>query len=193
VDYSIFMMQVAMKVYPGNAFRSDLHELIRNAPEHATYNDKFFFYRAFSQRLLDAVSYLELGIWEYFDDTDKALSQFADWTDSLEVAREARYQPIPLQDSAYRGAPQDRYLIACFALLLQQNSPTDVTLRARCNVPADRLWKREIFAHHLKSVPLINFASVRSDLVFLLPGRDDHALTHEDLQAPHYHYLRPLT
>ncbi|WP_438043933.1 hypothetical protein [Sorangium sp. So ce128] len=90
----------------------------------------------------------------------------------------------------YRGQP--RYLSFTMAFLLVQGSPADRMLRTVCGIPKDGLWRRDMFGHILQNLGHVSFASVKSDVIYLIPRDKGWALTVEDLTDPKFHYLRKI-
>ena len=78
------------------------------------------------------------------------------------------------------------------AFLLVQGTPADRQLQGRCNIPQGQLWQRGVFERLLHGIPLINFAAVKSDIIYVIPGDDKWALTAQDLADPKFNYLRPI-
>ena len=100
-----------------------------------------------------------------------------------------RREPSGLPDP-YRGDP--RYLTFTMALLILQGSPTDRMMKELCNIPEAYLWHRETFARILRGMAQVSFASVKSDVMYLIPRDDAWALTAQDLGASKFEYLRAL-
>ena len=71
-------------------------------------------------------------------------------------------------------------------------SPTDHALSRLCDIPEQHLWRRDVFGRLLGGMSVINFASVISDVMYLIPRDDDWGLTAADLAEEKFHYLRPL-
>lgn len=186
MNYSIFSMQVVLPFSgPNDATYVNLHKLIRSAPERTHYAGMLDYYGRIANVLRREANRFTRGVWDYWDDPSRAPKDFQDWVDGLQ-GHEARVLP-----AVNDGAP--RYLIATLAVLLQHGSTSDQRMVSHCNVPEERLWKRETFHHLLGGLKLLNFLHVQSDLVYVLPGDDAQlALTDEDLDTDDWHYLRPL-
>lgn len=185
MDYSIFAMQVVKPLQPGDALYRRLHALMASASAEASFSEKNRFYSRLCGVLQESSSSFEQGVWDYWDDPSRAPGDFQDWVDGLK-GKEARREPAP--------STEQRYLVFTIALLLQNGSTSDLRLLEHCNIPDSRLWKRETFAHLLRSLPQVNFLHVQSDLVYLLPGDDAaYGPTRADLDNGDYPYLRDLT
>ncbi len=168
-----------------DALHRKLHKLITDAPERMGHGYKNAFYRNLCGLLRDAAGGFERGVWDYWDDPGRAPGDFQDWVDELQ-GREARARPAP------EGEP--RFLVCTISLLLQHGSTSDKRLLEHCGIPEERLWRRDTFAHILRGLPTVNFAHVKSDVVYLLPGdRPEYAPTAADLATKDYHYLRELS
>lgn len=190
MDYSVFAMQVAIPHQPGTAAHDGLRQLVARAGQEQTYDDKAAFYRELSGRLLALVPWFAKGIWDFWDDPTRAPGDFQEWVDGLE-GKEARHAPAP--PANYRGqAPEPRFMLVTFSMLLVHHGNSCRLLSRACNIPQANLWQRASFARILQGVAKVNFASVRSDVVYLVPRDDAYALTPEDLATQDYFYLREL-
>lgn len=78
------------------------------------------------------------------------------------------------------------------AMLILQGSPTDRLMKALCDVPEASLWRRATFMRILRGLGQVSFASVKSDVLYLIPRDDAWALTAQDLAAEKFAYLRAL-
>jgi hypothetical protein len=188
--HSILAMEVCFQMQPGDALIDQLRQAITRGLAPSTPGQKWRLYSALAQllhaRLPEAVS----GCWDFFDDNGRALSDYEMWFQGMATREGARTSPSGVGD-AYRG--QARYLTFTLALLLQQGTATERTLAHRCNIPEGALWHRGTFARILEGVPAISFAAVKSDVLYLIPRDVDWGLTADDLRAPKFNYLRPLT
>ncbi len=90
----------------------------------------------------------------------------------------------------YRGSA--RYLTWTMAFLMIEGSHTDLAVRRLCDFPDSRLWHRDTFQKILWGLGVLNFASIKSDVSYLIPRDVGWGLTVEDLAQPKFQYLRPL-
>ena len=81
---------------------------------------------------------------------------------------------------------------ALSSLLLQHGTPSERSFSHACSVAEPDLWKRATFARLLHSLGMISWASVKADVIYLIPRDDRFGLTAEDLRAPKFEHLRPL-
>lgn len=192
MDYSVFAIELAFPYDAQNATRPELRRLILEHPEQTSYAQKAAFYTTVTTALLREAHSFERGCWDYFDN-DIALDKYNEWCGGLLKEEGVRRTPsIPEGRGPYRGAGETRYTTFTMAFLLVRGSNSDRTLASRCAVPQANLWRRDVFVYLLQGIRLFNFTSVRSDVVYMIPNRDDYGLTEEDLQAEKFKYLRPL-
>lgn len=182
---SILSMQIALPLE--SAYRRHLHDLVLSTGDRAMVAHKQAFYQALSRALVEAARWFEYGVWDYWDDNEKAQAGFADWAAGLQ-GKEARSAPGPV------AAPgEKRYMLVTLAFLLRSGSNSDSTAASCCNALKEgEYWQRATFVRLLNCVGWLNFASVESDVFYLVPGDDSFALTTEDLLSQNYHYLRSL-
>ncbi|XYI02728.1 hypothetical protein ACMHYB_24440 [Sorangium sp. So ce1128] len=189
MEHSIFAMEVCARIDPGSPLQRTLQESVMGHCETMSLNQKWHQYRRAQMALLANLHVLEKGCWDYFDDDSRALNDYGMWSRGMITEEGARKGPSGTPD-AYRGQP--RYLTFTMAFLLVQGSPTDRMLRTVCDIPKDRLWRRDVFGHILQSLGHVSFASVKSDVIYLIPRDEGWALTPEDLKDPKFHYLRQI-
>jgi hypothetical protein len=185
---SIFALEVCAKFEPGGRLHTELRNAVANHAPNASLQQKWLFYRHCVNELLMAVPLFERGCWDYFDNDQRSREDYAQWVAGMVTEEGARSQP--LGDDPYRG--ETRYLTFTMAFLLVQNSPTDLALRQLCNIPESQLWHRATFHRILSGLGVLNFASIQSDVAYLIPRDVGWGLTREDLAHPKFEYLRQL-
>lgn len=191
--HSIFAIEVCARIEPGSALPGWFRKLVLDHPVASTYRDKWKLYRSACDALLQNLGTVERGCWDYFDDDARAKRDYDMWSNGMLTEEGARKGPSSGEGDPYRRGGEARYLTFTMAFLLAQGSATDQQLAARCNIPQDRLWTRGVFEHLLHQIPMINFASVKSDVLYVIPGDERWALTTQDLAHPKFEYLRALT
>jgi hypothetical protein len=189
VEHSIFALEVCAKLVPESPLRVALAEVLKGFPERMSLHQKWQQYQRATQILVESLSTVERGCWDYFDDDGRALADYDMWTKGMVTEEGVRREPSGLPDP-YRGDP--RYLTFTMALLILQGSPTDRMMKALCDIPEAYLWHRETFARILRGMAQVSFASVKSDVMYLIPRDDAWALTAQDLGASKFEYLRAL-
>ncbi len=162
-------------------------------PAEQSLADRRDFYNRTTSILLPRVPYFDFGYWDYIPDPDRAEKEFDTWCSEIE---KTVGQAVPENDAVplgvYRAAAGRDYCLVTLAFLLQKDGTSDVTVRERCDLQEAEFFRRATFAHLLATTPMLSFASVRADAIYVVPGADEDALTAEDLRGEGYEYLRPL-
>jgi hypothetical protein len=185
MKYTFFAMQAAVR---GREVRATLHQILAGAPEQQSLIDKREMYGNVSRVLAAHVPAMDFGYWDYISDPSRAETEFDTWVSEIErtVAADAPVQGV------YRTAAGDYFLVS-LAFLLEKDGSSDRIVAERCDVPEPAFFTRSTFAILAATPPMLAFASVRADAVYVVPGADEDALTAEDLRGEGYEYLRPLT
>ncbi len=191
MPYSIFAMEVCIRLPPQSTLPAELRMLVTMAPRASTYDDKFRLYRRASDLVLANLDSVAKGCWDYFDDDARAQHDYKMWVDGMLTEEGARTLPSRQGGDPYR-TESSGYLTLTMAFLLVQGTPADRAVQSRCNIPEPQLWQRWVFERLLQGIPLINFAAVKSDVIYVIPGDDHWALTAQDLAEPKFNYLRPI-
>jgi hypothetical protein len=186
---SIFAIEVAARLDRAPQLLDVLRSTITDHPNAVGYHQKWQLYRRACEALLGNLGIVERGCWDYFDDETRAQNDFKMWLGGMTTEEGVRPGPSGRPDP-YRGDP--RYLTYTMSFLVQRPSPTDSALSRLCDIPESDLWRRDVFARILDGMGVVNFASVRSDVVYLIPRDDDWGLTVDDLAQEKFNYLRPL-
>ena len=187
MKHSIFAFEVCAKLEPGGRLHSELRKLVTEAEPNPSLQQKWRFYKRAIDELQVALPLFERGCWDYFDDNTRALADYDQWVAGMVTEEGARAEPSG--DDPYRGSA--RYVTWTMAFLIVNDSPTDLAVRRLCDVPQDRLWHRDTFRRILWGLS-VNFASIKSDVSYLIPRDVGWGLTLEDLAEPKFQYLRPL-
>jgi hypothetical protein len=184
---SIFAMELCFPFDAG--LHAVLRAHVRAQPAAMGYQDKWVLYRDARNDLAAALSRVERGCWDYFDDDARAQNDYRMWVNGMLTDETARTSPAGPPDP-YRGGP--RYMTFTMAFLIVADTETDRAVANLCNIPEQRLWERQSFARILGGLGVINFVSVQSDVLYLIPRDDDWALTSEDMSQEKFKYLRPV-
>jgi hypothetical protein len=190
VDHSIFAVELCARLVPESPLRFALSDLLSTSPERMSLHQKWMQYQRASQILIENLSTVERGCWDYFNDDARAQKDFEMWAQGMIEEEGARAEPSGMVDP-YRSEP--RYLTFTMALLLVQDSPSDQLFRGLCNIPEAYLWHKETFARILRGMAQVSFASVKGDVMYLIPRDDGWGLTPQDLEQEKFEYLRVLT
>jgi hypothetical protein len=189
VQHSIFAIEICLRLVPESPLRASLAECLQKARPAMSLHGKWQQYAHAAALLHDNLTLAERGCWDYFNDDARALKDFDMWTNGMLTKEGVRSGPSGSADP-YRGEP--RYLTFTMALLLVQDSPSCTMLRQVCDIPQPNLWKRDSFARILRSIGHVSFASVKADVMYLIPRDDGWGLTAHDLRHPKFEYLREI-
>lgn len=186
--HSIFALELCLPLDP--ATHRSLRSLVVGHPERTGYQEKWALYRRAAEIALGQLEHADRGCWDYFDDNARALRDYDMWVEGMTTEEGARTGPSG-QGDPYRGSP--RYMTLTMAFLIVQNSPTDLAMSSLCNIPEPELWRRATFARILNGLGALSFSSVKSDVIYVIPGDDAWGLTLEDLAESKFEYLRTIT
>ena len=186
--HSIFAFEVAARYETGGRLHDALRGALANAQLHMNLQQKWRFYKEAVSELLVALPLFQRGCWDYFDDDTRAKSDYEQWVAGMVTEEGARLEPSG--DDPYRGS--SRYLTFTMAFLLVNGSKTDEAMKRLCDIPESRLWERATFHRILSGLGVLSFASIKSDVAYLIPRDAGWGLTDEDLAHPKFAYLRPL-
>ncbi|MBS2015120.1 MAG: hypothetical protein JST00_19675 [Deltaproteobacteria bacterium] len=188
MQHSIFAFEICARFEPNAPLHDNLRRLVTSHPTNASLQQKWAFYRQVVGTLRAGVPMFERGCWDYFDNDAKALADYEQWVGGMVSEEGARTQPSG--NDPYRGG--QKYMTFTMAFLLVQGSPTDMAVRRLCDVAEANLWRRDTFARILDGLSVLNFASIKSDVAYLIPRDTGWGLTLDDLAQPKFHYLRPI-
>jgi len=186
---SIFSIEVAVRLDRSPDLLDVLRSAIQDQPASISLQRKWECYKRAADALLNNLPAIERGCWDYFENEDRAEKDFKMWLGGMTTEEGARSTPSGKLD-IYRTEP--RYLTFTMTFLLLRPSPTDDAFRDLCDIPEEHLWRRDVFGRILGGMGVVNFASVKSDVMYLLPRDDDWGLTVDDLREEKFEYLRPL-
>jgi len=129
------------------------------------------------------------GYWDLIRDPPKAQEEFDSWCGEVEGTAAS-----PPTEPAGFFAPSSagEHSIVTVAFLVQKGSNSDHTLGARCDIPESQYWTRATFAQLIATFPLLNFASVVGDAIYVVPGPGGKGPTAQELQGDGYDYLKRL-
>jgi len=187
---SIFSLEVAARLDRAPDLLHQLRSTIMDHPQSVSLQQKWQLYKRASDALIANLGLIERGCWDYFEQDDKAEKDFKMWLGGMTTEEGARRQPSGKPD-AYRG-DSPRYLTFTMTFLMLKPSPTDVAVARLCDIPEPHLWRRDVFGRILAGLGVVNFASVKSDVMYLIPRDDDWGLTVDDMREEKFAYLRPI-
>ena len=186
--HSIFAIELCLRLVPRTDLRHELKRLVVSHPAASDPRRKAELLRRVSELLVGSEELFEMGCWDFFDDNQRALKDYDMWANGMITEEGARKEPSG--DPERYGEP--RYMTFTIAQLLVNGSPTERALAKVCETPKDQLWKKETFLKILRALPNVDYASVKSDVLYLIPGEQDWGLTPADLKDPKFEYLRKV-
>jgi hypothetical protein len=192
VAYTFFGIQVAVKAFFKDDFRRRLHETVARADAEQSLAEKRTFWKRVTAVLNEAMPVFEYGYWDLIRD-DNAEEEFETWCSEIEgsVATEAEEMGTAA-DEVNRLSADQSYVLVTLAFLLERDSNSDLTVGERADLPEGSWFTRATFAHLIATVPMLNFANVQADAVYIVPGNDTDGLSDDDLHGEGYEYLKPL-
>jgi hypothetical protein len=192
VSYTFFGVQVVITAFHGDLLRTRLHQAIAQAPERQSLQDKRAFWKKVTALLNEAMPVFEMGYWDLIRG-GKAEEEFETWTSEIEGSLATEKEELgTAADEVVRLSADKRYVLCTLIVLVAEGSNSDLTLGERCDLPKESWWTRQTFAQLIGSFPLLNFANVEADAVYLVPGSESDGLSTEDLHGGGYEYLHPL-
>jgi hypothetical protein len=192
VSYTFFGVQVAVKAFFQDDFRDRLHRTIAAGEERQSLADKRVFWKRVTTVLNQAMPVFEYGHWDLIR-TDQAEVEFLTWCAEIEGSTATVAEEMgSAADEVNRLSAERSYVLVTLALLVERGSNSDLTLGERCDLDEKEWFTRATLARLIASIPMLNFANVQADAVYLSPGNDTDGLSDEDLHAEGYEYLRPL-
>jgi hypothetical protein len=191
--YTFFGIQVAVKAFFKDDFRKRLHETVARADAEQSLAEKRTFWKRVTAVLNEAMPVFEYGYWDLIRE-DNAEEEFESWCSEIEgsVATEAE-EMGSAADEVNRLSADQSYVLVTLAFLLERDSNSDLTVGERCDLPESDWSTRATYAHLIATVPMLNFANVQADAVYIVPGNDTDGLSDDDLHGEGYEYLKPLS
>ncbi len=186
---SLVAVELCLLLAPGSPARTRLHQIVAQHPAASTPGAKWQMLTEASNILMGNLHLAVRGCWDFFDDHERAMRDFDMWSKGMMTREGCR--PGPSAESAYRGG-EPLHFTFTIAVLMRRGVASERTLAARLSVGEPLLWHRTTFARVLGSLSGISYASVRGDVMYLIPGDEAWGLTASDLQQPKFHYLRPI-
>lgn len=186
MQHSVFAIELCLKLQQGDDARARLADLIALHPSATDPGSKWSMLDECARVLVQYKDLYVRGCWDFFDTDAKALSDYDMWCNGMITREGARTAPRAIDP--YR--PEPRYMTFTIALLLQKGDSGERSLSSFCDIPERDLWKRATFVHLLNSLKCVNFAYVKSDVFYLIPGEESWGLTSQDLQHQKFEYLR---
>jgi hypothetical protein len=189
---TFFGVQVVVKNFVSDPLRRQLHEVIARSESEQSLAEKRAFWKRVAAVLNEAVPAFELGFWDLISG-DGAEEEFESWSSEIEGSLATEKEEMgTAPDEISRISAEKRYIIVTMIFLVEGGSNSDQTLAERCDVPESEYWTRLTFGRLIATVPMLNFANVEADAVYLAPGSEEDGFSMEDLHGGGYEYLKML-
>ena len=189
---AFFGIQVVVKNFVSDPLRRQLHEIIAGSEAEQSLTEKRTFWKRVTAVLNEAVPAFELGFWDLIRGSG-AEEEFESWSSEIEGSLATEKEEMgSAPDEISRISAEKRYIIVTLLFLVEGGSNSDRTLDERCDVPESEYWTRLTFGRLIATIPLLNFASVEADAVYLAPGSEEDGFSMEDLHGGGYEYLKML-
>lgn len=191
-DYTFFGVQIALRNFEKDEVRAKIHEIIRQGTNEQELFQKRSFWKRLAAVVNEAAPAFERGHWDLIRGA-QAEAEFETWTSEIEGALATEAEELGGgADEAHRLSSEQYYVLVTFLFLVVEGSNADLTLGERCAIPEKDWRRRETFQRLVATPPLLNFANVRADAVYLVPGNDADGLSTYDLASKDYEYLEPI-
>ena len=83
MEHSILAIEICAPYQAASPFHHGLREIVRNHPKAASLQQKWEIYRRITDLLVANIGTFEKGCWDFFDQDDKAQSDFAMWCNGM--------------------------------------------------------------------------------------------------------------
>lgn len=187
-----FALELCLEIAPGQeALVGQMRTYPRAHAAGATRSDKAAFYRSLTTDLLNRQDIWRRGIWDYSDDESEARRMFNDYASVLETKKGARKSPS-MVGGPMRAQGGPFYVNVTFAWMLGRATASARMLGTATAIEKNKLWQRATFHGLLRTASMIAPSDIESDVVYVIPGEHNHALTEADLNHPDFAYLRQL-
>jgi hypothetical protein len=190
MNLHLFALQVFLPLPKAEPLRQYMQNAIISSPENASPTQKVAYYRAVCERIAQHQDDFEMGVWDFMEDSSRAQAEFDQWCKGTVEDATSGAPPDANPQGMYRQSPG--YMFATLLFLVRAGSNSDDTLRERCRMPDSEMWRKSTFSHLLRGISLLNFASVRSDAIYMRPYSEPFAVTQAELGEEHYEYLKRL-
>jgi hypothetical protein len=177
-----FGMQLAMRAAPGDPWRTRLEALVRTHSRDLGYADQRGLWGSIANQLLDGVDRATLAFWDFVPDGKR---QYDEWVAGIEDDSAEAW----VDDRS--GAALDHVLVSALFLLASDGASADV-VGERCDLP-EAVWRtRATWRHLLATLPMLDFASIHGNALYVTPGGPRAAFSLRELRDDGYDYLLPV-
>jgi len=191
---TFFGVQIAFRRYRDDASRARLHDIITRSLADQGLPEKRAFWKNVVALLKGNAPHFEYGYWDFIRG-EAAEGEFESWSSEIEAGLATESEEVGAgPDEVHRLANaigDPRFVIVSALFLIDGGTNTERTLGERCDLPEASYFKQTTFARLADSIPLMNFANVRADAVYVAPGSEKDGITELELREGWPH-LKPL-
>lgn len=188
MNHNVFALELCLRLQPEDDLRPQLADLVLAHPEASRPGPKWQMMQRAVQLLLANDHLFEKGCWDFFDDDQKARSDYDMWCKGMTTEEGARKEPSGRPVA--HGEP--RFMTFTLSMLVVAGTSTAEALARTCDIREADLWKKATFLKILRGLNAVSFAAVKSDVLYLIPKDEGWGLTLEDLRHEKFAYLRPI-
>lgn len=191
MKYTFFGFQLGIETTLDAPLRTELAKLIVDAPQRQTILDKHAFWTRVSALLRRHKHEFIFGDWDLVRG-QAAPAAFEEWTQKLERSNQQpdSFQLLP---GEARTAPRtEHHILVTAVFLVEQHSNSDRTLAEVSDIEELDYFTRDTFFLFLGAVTELNFTSVRSDAIYMVPGPNTEGFSQETLMSLEFDYLKLL-
>jgi hypothetical protein len=191
-DRSVLALEICVELAPAP---DRMHaRLTRLAQQHEMTRPALAeWLRDFSRTVLTLRPNWRRGIWDFFDDNEKANTVFWDYANTIRDKKGARGGPAVLgRLGPMRSQTGPFYFTSTLALRLVNGHVGERAIAETCNVHESKLWSEDTFVGILRALPAVSPACIESLVSYVIPRDDGYALTAQDIDHPDFAYLRTI-
>jgi len=193
-DFTFFGVQIAFRRYHDDSSRARLHRLLSASKREMSLPDKRAFWKAVVALIQENAPHFEYGYWDFIRGA-KAEVEYETWSSEIEAGIATEPDELgATPDEVHRLSTtigDARFIIVSVLFLVDAETNTDEMLGERCDLPEADYFQRATFGQLIESIPLMNFANVRADGVYVAPGSARDGITELELREGWAH-LKPL-
>ncbi|MCG3195050.1 MAG: hypothetical protein DIJKHBIC_04319 [Thermoanaerobaculia bacterium] len=188
MNHAIFALELCLELAPDSELWSELRALVAEHPAISSPGKKWQMLRSAVQILVANQDAFVRGCWDFFDDNERALKDYDMWCNGMITREGARKEA----SGAPRRHGEPRFMTFTMSFLMDAGSQCARDVAKLCEVPENLLWKKQTFVKILSGLGVMNFAAVKSDVFYVIPGDESWGLTAEDLTDRKFQYLRMI-
>ncbi len=193
-NFTFFGIQIAYRCYRKDDSRERLHRIIASGQKEQSLPEKRAFWKQVVAILTEHAGDFEYGSWDFIRG-GKADAEFETWSSEIEGGMATESEELGTEADETRRLSQEindsRYVIASLLFLIDPDTATDEVIGERCDIPEDDFFNRTTLVNLIDAIPLMNFANVRADAIYVVPGDRRDGLSEVELRESWSH-LKPL-